>query len=250
MKTYQQSGSEFQMGGRTYLVDTVCDNCGEPVDLRLGTYEVWRRCACVRKEDAKRKQMSMIKKGIVDDTFPTMRFELDSQYDPVASRKARNYAKHWDAMFESNTGLLFTGGVGTGKTFYAGCIANYLLDKGKNVLFTSLGHVISTEFAEYGNMLRYIQEAELVIFDDVGAERDTSFAWERAFDAIDRRVRSNKPMIITTNFSVREMAMAELREKRVYDRILGACEIVVFSGTSVRPKEKKKKADALKLLDA
>ena len=40
-------------------------------------------------------------------------------------------------MRDKNVGMLFYGDVGTGKSFYACCIANALLDKGVSVLVTS-----------------------------------------------------------------------------------------------------------------
>lgn len=36
-------------------------------------------------------------------------------------------------------GIIFYGGVGTGKTFASGCIANYLMSRGKSVLVINLG---------------------------------------------------------------------------------------------------------------
>jgi len=43
----------------------------------------------------------------------------------------------WPEMRDKNVGMLFYGDVGTGKSFYACCIANALLDKGVSVLVTS-----------------------------------------------------------------------------------------------------------------
>ena len=36
---------------------------------------------------------------------------------------AQRYVAHWPEMREKNVGLLLWGGVGTGKSFMAGCIA-------------------------------------------------------------------------------------------------------------------------------
>ena len=45
---------------------------------------------------------------------------------------------HFDEMLEKNQGLLFYGDVGTGKTFAAACIANYLLERRIPVVMTFL----------------------------------------------------------------------------------------------------------------
>ena len=151
--------------------------------------------------------------------------------------------------YEAILCLLLTGGVGTGKTFYAACIVNALIDQGVFALMTSLNRIIRTPFDQYESVLRSVEEADLVVFDDIGAERDTSFAWERAFDAVDARIRSQKPMIVTTNLSPAELGSAvDLRERRIYDRILGSCVIVPVTGSSIRVKEQQERAAYAKTL--
>ena len=44
--------------------------------------------------------------------------------------KARAYVENWKEAYKNNTGLLLFGDVGTGKSLFAGCIANALLDPG------------------------------------------------------------------------------------------------------------------------
>ncbi len=51
-------------------------------------------------------------------------------------KKARAYVAHWNEAYLYNTGLLLFGDVGTGKSFFAGCIANALLDQNTPVLMT------------------------------------------------------------------------------------------------------------------
>ena len=40
--------------------------------------------------------------------------------------KAHAYVENWKEAYKSNIGLLLFGDVGTGKSFFAGCIANAL----------------------------------------------------------------------------------------------------------------------------
>lgn len=51
--------------------------------------------------------------------------------------KARAYVENWKEAYKNNTGLLLFGDVGTGKSFFAGCIANALLDRDVPVLMTN-----------------------------------------------------------------------------------------------------------------
>ena len=47
-------------------------------------------------------------------------------------------------MKKENVGLLLMGPVGTGKSFFAGCIANALLEKGVPVLMTNFSRILNT----------------------------------------------------------------------------------------------------------
>ena len=56
----------------------------------------------------------------------------------------RKYAAAFGTMLAKNQGLLFWGGVGTGKTFSAACIANALLDSGISVIMTSFAKLFNS----------------------------------------------------------------------------------------------------------
>lgn len=248
----------------------VCPECGEQTKQMVPKeierlFPAWsagelidRECRC--KQDkrevamqqadqeahTKRRIQALRERGIADDMCLSMRFENDKGYNSDVCTKARHYVANWPEMKAQNVGILFTGGVGTGKTFYAACIVNALLDRGIFALMTSLRRIIGTPFDQYENVLRNIEAAELVAFDDIGVERDTSFAWERAFDAIDARIRSEKPMIVTTNLSPEDLSLArDLREQRIYDRILGATVPVPVTGESIRMREQRQRVETL-----
>lgn len=260
------------------LADTSCSCCpvcGEPTQTILtesgantmnmfgGKHNagevIERDCLCkrtekerewMRRESEKTKMLRMEmlrKKGISDELHRSMTFENDAGYNPKVRKVAMAYVSNWPDMLAENTGLLFTGGVGTGKTFYAACIVNALIDIGVFAVMTSLSKVIRLPFDGFDNVLGELASADLVVFDDVGAERDTSFAWERAFDTVDARVKARKPIIVTTNLSPAELSAAgNIREQRIYDRIQGACVPVLVDGASIRTKERERKADLLR----
>lgn len=246
----------------------ICSVCGEPTKQVIS--EAYARifrgmtvgdvidhdCRCQREakeidlqrakqEDVTKHRIQALRdRGIADALTASMTFDADCGYNPSICEKARRYVQEWDRVKAANIGLLFTGGVGTGKTFYAACIANALIDRGVFALMTSLNRIIRTPFDQYEYVLRSLEEADLVVFDDIGAERDTSFAWERAFDAVDTRIRTQKPIIVTTNLTPAELNQAkDRREQRIYDRILGACAIVPVLGESIRKREQRQRAE-------
>lgn len=82
----------------------------------------------------------------------------------------------------------------------------------------------------------------LLIIDDLGAERSTEYATENVFNVIDRRYRSGKPLIVTTNLQLAELLEEEsVARKRIYDRILEMCVPIRVSGASKRTETAKKK---------
>ena len=80
-----------------------------------------------------------------------------------------------------------------------------------------------------------LMRPDLLILDDLGAERNTSFGKERVFDVVDKRLLTGKPMIVTTNIPLSVMKQAaDLDERRIYDRILEVCVPIRFDGENFR----------------
>ena len=153
--------------------------------------------------------------------------------------KARRYAAQWERFRQEGTGLLLFGDVGTGKTYAACCIANALMERGISALCVGLSDVVNRMQGNFGadrdKYMKALLAPELLVLDDLGAERSTSTGRERVFDVIDRRVLSGKPMLITTNLPLAAMRKpALLEEQRIYDRILSACVPIRFAGESFR----------------
>ena len=76
---------------------------------------------------------------------------------------------------------------------------------------------------------------DILILDDLGAERNTSFGKERVFDVVDKRLLTGKPMIVTTNIPLSVMKQAaDLDDRRIFDRILEVCVPIRFDGENFR----------------
>ena len=55
----------------------------------------------------------------------------------------KSYVEQWQTMRSENLGLLLWGGVGTGKSFLAGCIANALMEQEVPVRMTSFDRILN-----------------------------------------------------------------------------------------------------------
>ncbi len=69
-----------------------------------------------------------------------MAFENDNGKNPQM-KYARLYAEHWEEMKADHTGYLLWGGVGTGKSCLAGCIANALMEQEVSVCMTNFAAI-------------------------------------------------------------------------------------------------------------
>lgn len=232
-----------------------CKKCGEPRQTVIPNFGkpgyLTPRCVCLcqmtaqrqRKEtEAQRERMDRIKRrkaqGLQDQYLYDYTFANDNGENPLMD-KARSYVEHWDEAYRNNTGLLLFGDVGTGKSFFAGCIANALLDRDVPVLMTNFPTILNKltgMFSEdRGDLIASLGTYDLLILDDLGVERSTDYSMEQMFHVVDCRYRSRKPMIVTTNLKLDEIKNPpDLAHARIYDRILKCCAPILFPGKNFR----------------
>ena len=165
-------------------------------------------------------------------------FENDDRKNPKLSDAMMRYADGFSDFRKEGLGLLLYGTVGTGKTYYAACIANRLIDKNYKVLMTNFARLTNQIQGTYEGKQEMIDELNryhLLVIDDLGAERKSEYMQEMVFNIIDSRYRSGLPFIITTNLTAEEIKKPqEVSFARIYDRILERCFPVEVAGTSRR----------------
>lgn len=232
---------------------------GEPKIIRLLC-----ACRCVkeayeqekqdRKRDEEMRVMDQLRKASMMTgkmracTFD--RFEHRPENKKLFDLLYR-YVDRFDEMYANNQGLLLWGAVGSGKTYAAACIANELLARRTSVIATSMIQLMrDNPFGDKENeFLESANRARLMIIDDLGAERSTEFAIERVYGVIDSRSRSGKPLIVTTNLTLKDMQYADdIRYQRIYSRILETCYPVEVKGISWRSESAADRYDAMRKL--
>lgn len=233
---------------------TYCKKCGEPLLLtlkfsgtiaeRLGVVRhVPRNCVCMRimfdEEDAaeaKAKREREIRErkinGLKSEKYRKSTFDKDDGRNPKIRRMCERYVEKRGNMIDGNYGLAFLGSNGSGKTFWASCIANALIEAGATVLMTTLKNLIEEMTADYGaereNVLRRIKNVQFLILDDYGAERGTDYSLEQAFEIIDTRYNAGKPLIITANLTEDTLRNPpSINYARSYSRIVELCPAMI-----------------------
>lgn len=202
-------------------------------------------CDCKRKEleafEEKERQQEKERKRkscFAETNMAAWTFENDDRKNAKISDAMIRYAERFPDFRKMGKGLLLYGSVGTGKTYYAACIANKLIDDGYSVVMTNFARLTNTIQGKFDGKQEFIDSLNrysLLIIDDLGAERKSEFMQEMVFNIIDSRYRSGLPFIITTNLTAEEIKKnQDIGYSRIYDRILERCFPVAVTGDSRR----------------
>nr|WP_163238107.1 ATP-binding protein [Clostridium sporogenes] len=251
----------------------ICSVCGEAIEKITYIPGLNRTikgpvmCKCKREaliakekeEINKEKQLRLkriIKNSLIDEKFRNSKFENwdftkgnDKMY-----KIANKYTKRFENMKKESVGLLLYGTPGNGKTYTVACIANFLIEKMLPVICVnadSLLNRIKDTYKKWGkeveeDVIRGLDNADLLIIDDLGTEQDTEWTRTKIYNILDSRYRNGLPLIITTNLSL--MELKNRYEKRTYYRILEMCTPILNGGKNIREEKAKEKTEILKEL--
>lgn len=205
------------------------------------TVRCW--CGCPteedrRKENERQERIERRRRACFRGTdMKSWNFDNDDQRRPELSAAMAKYAADFRQHLSDGNGLLLYGSVGTGKTYLAACVANAVITQGYSARMTNFTD-ISNDLWGAEDKAVYMEELrrfDLLILDDLGAERKNEYMQEIVYNVIDARYRAGKPVIVTTNLSQDELAKpAEIGYGRIYDRILERCLPVKVDGHSRR----------------
>ncbi|HEO3791339.1 TPA: ATP-binding protein [Streptococcus agalactiae] len=238
-----------------------CKLCGKRVDgelLDLGFTKFIPRikCECEIKRDKENEERERLMKisSLKRDCFSSplqhqYNFEKYLNEKGQAYKVAYNYAKSFEQMKKDNVGLLFYGDVGSGKTYLACSIANELIERKQvKVKIMNLSQVInqiqkSAFKVDSNEIISNLSNIPLLILDDLGIERDTSYAREQVYNIINSRYLKGKPTIFTTNLSLEiiQNPNIDLEYQRIYSRILEMTIPVKVTGEDFRRKIQQEK---------
>jgi DNA replication protein DnaC len=239
-----------------------CKECKTPRQYRLQPERlVYIRCKCqqevynreqaeIERREKARRIANLRYEGLPDRTLLGCTF-ANSKGTISETEKVKAYVEKWEQLYKKSLGLLLWGDVSSGKTFYAACIANALINKEIPVYMTNFSRILNqltNGFSDNRNeYIDSLNKYKLLIIDDLGIERKSEFAMEQVFNIIDSRYRSNKPMIITTNLTLDEIKNpSDTMQKRIYSRIIERCMPVKISSNNFREVNRKNNLEEIR----
>ncbi|MBR5152640.1 MAG: ATP-binding protein [Clostridia bacterium] len=239
----------------TYLDDIYsCKACRD-----TGFTETGDRCQCLKKliEESTLANANLTD-FMAEQTFDRFDFSLfagqpagENGHQPLALmkhayEKGLQFAETFDT---THANLLLVGPAGTGKTFLSGCIANYVLARGKSVYYQTaftlfdmleklkFGKLSGEELEQAEGISRYLYDVDLLIIDDVGTEYVSGYSAAAMFDLINTRLMRSKSVILSSNLTLQ--ALEQVYSHRLFSRIMGGYTVIPFIGKDLRMKDLK-----------
>lgn len=184
----------MQCLGQTICIGTQPCNCEDALKARA--QEFVREQEQLNAEVAKQQAAARLRAGVP-------RRYLDATH-PQAEECAK--------AVQAGKTLFITGSVGVGKTHLACAICEKLQEQKVNLrMHTAVGVLRLFEDAMRQNkseteLLKKLVQPDVLVIDDLGKERITNWTYERIFDLLDMRYNDLKPTVITSNFTLSQLA--------------------------------------------
>ncbi len=206
-----------------------------------------RLCSCVRALVQEMRQRAVNESGPLalssfdsfdlnkypDTSVPGLGLTARAQMERVY-RYCKDYA---DQFTLENPSLYLCGYAGLGKTHLALAIARQVLEKGYNVVYVSAQNAFSAVEREHfdpeGRTMDTMQDAQLLILDDLGTEYITPYVSSCLYSLVNTRVCRRLPTIYTSNI-VTDADLQRRYTEKIVSRLLGSCEMLFFVGEDIR----------------
>ncbi|MCR4442945.1 MAG: ATP-binding protein [Peptococcaceae bacterium] len=183
-------------------------------------------------------ESAQIPRRYLEKTFAAFEQELQ----PVAWKTACRYVERFSTIRNGfKNSLWFTGTKGTGKSHLAYAITNELLKQQYTVITVVVPDLLdmlrpkadkTKTLAE--ERMQAIRTADLVILDDLGAEKDSEWAAERIYLILNNRYNEQKPVVVTSNPLPDELEKISQQWERIVSRLHEMCYIITMDGPDYR----------------
>ena len=194
-----------------------CDGGGWILDEERNTATP---CRCLERPD--RRVAGRLRGGIPKRMLAAS-LERHPDLEPTLVRHVRRFIAEIDANVNAGRGLWFHGSVGTGKTTLALLIAKAARDAGRSVaiysvplLFAEMRDTFDDDSQDsHLALFKRLSEVDLLVLDDLGAERQTEWVLEQLFSLVNERWQDERSIVVTSNVPdpYRDTTLATLRDE-------------------------------------
>lgn len=157
--------------------------------------------------------------------------------------------------YKTSKGLYLHGNFGTGKTFIVAALLNELKNKYKInfeiVYVPELLRRLKEDLAEVGDKINYLENIDILLLDDIGAEKVTEWGRDEIIGTIlQTRMNNEMPTFFTSNLTINELEKNlsitkdtedVIKAKRIIERIKYLTKDIELLGNNYRNEESKEK---------
>jgi DNA replication protein DnaC len=127
--------------------------------------------------------------------------------DRVVLRQVRTFVRSLEDNLEAGRGLWFDGPVGTGKTSLAILVAKAAKEAGRSYavypvprLLAEIKRTFDRDASDsYLGFFRRLCSVDLLVLDDLGAEKQTEWVLEQLYSIVNERWQDRRSIVVTTN---------------------------------------------------
>ena len=170
------------------------------------------------------------------------------EYENDGLKHALKHARKFVDMFPAVAkGLCLIGPPGIGKTHIAvGALRQCILRTSTHGMFYDVRELLKTIRSTYNpvvrtaemDVLRPVMDAELLVLDDLGAEKPSEWVEETMNLIVNTRYNEKRPTIFTTNYEDLEETNVDSLQvrvgRRMYSRLHEMCEFLSYDGQDFR----------------
>ena len=201
------------------------------------------RCDCWRAGVAEQ----MLSRARIPARYSRCDFSTFITYDNEKLQRAFRKAREFAAAFPVvDKGLLFIGPPGIGKTHVAVSVLREVVLKGMRGVYYDTRSLLSTIRSTYNPVTRAseaevldeVMQAELLVLDDLGAERLTDWVEETMHLIVNTRYNEKRPTVFTTNYE--DVGAEDLDSLfvrvgyRLHSRLREMCDFLEYDGPDYR----------------